>query len=99
MITRIVKMSFHPHTIDSFLELFAERKTTILSFPGCRHLELLKDINNPHQYFTYSTWANEAALNNYRQSEFFIETWATTKRLFAEKPEAWSVEVVSALGS
>ena len=97
MITRIVKMSFHPHTIDSFLQLFAERKATIRAFAGCAHLELLKDVSDPLQYFTYSVWLDEAALNNYRQSEFFVETWATTKKLFAGKPEAWSVREVSGL--
>lgn len=88
-------MPFHPDTVDSFLQLFAERKATIRSFPGCTHLELLKDVNNPLQYFTYSMWQDEVALNNYRQSEFFIETWATTRKLFAGKPEAWSVETVN----
>lgn len=97
MITRIVKMSFHAHTLDSFLQLFEERKATIRAFPGCTHLELLKDINDPNCFFTYSKWQNEAALNNYRQSEFFIETWASTKKLFAAKPEAWSVESVRTL--
>ena len=94
MITRIVKMSFHSHTIDSFLQLFAERKATIRAFPGCTHLVLLKDVSDPLQYFTYSIWEDEGALNNYRQSEFFIETWATTKKLFAGKPEAWSLNGV-----
>ncbi|MGB8193229.1 MAG: antibiotic biosynthesis monooxygenase family protein [Chitinophagaceae bacterium] len=92
--TRIVKMSFHPHTIDSFLQLFEERKSIIRNFPGCTHLALLKDINDPLQYFTYSIWENEEALNNYRQSDFFVETWGTTKKLFAGKPEAWSVEEI-----
>ncbi len=43
--------------------------------------------------FTYSYWESEAHLNTYRHSDLFRETWAKTKVLFADKPEAWSIEV------
>ena len=91
MILRIVQMTFHPENINAFTELFEQRKETIRSFPGCMHLELWQDANNPNIYFTYSNWDSEEDLNHYRYSEFFKETWGLTKALFSEKPQAWSV--------
>ncbi len=91
MILRIVQMTFQPQFIETFTQLFEERKSTIRSFPGCSHLELWQDSNNPSVFFTYSIWETEADLNHYRFSEFFKDTWGRTKALFAEKPQAWSV--------
>jgi heme-degrading monooxygenase HmoA len=45
--------------------------------------------------FTLSIWDDETALEAYRQSELFQTTWAKTKVLFAEKAEAWSVEMMN----
>ena len=85
-------MEFREDEIENFLQLFNERKQQIRSFDGCKHLELWQDENNPTIFFTYSHWESESHLNHYRFSEFFKDTWAKTKRLFAEKPQAWSVK-------
>lgn len=92
MIIRIVKMTFQKERIDEFLEIFNASKHLIRAMDGCTHLELLNDINAPHIYFTYSYWLSENDLNIYRNSELFKSVWSKTKILFAEKPEAWSVE-------
>lgn len=92
MIVRIVKMTFRPEAVPDFEALFAERKEQIAGFPGCKHLQLLKDLENgSYIFFTYSHWENEAALDHYRSSDFFKDTWQRTKALFAQKAEAWSV--------
>lgn len=89
MITRIVKMTFIPGKENDFLEIFYASKKKIRSFEGCHELKLLQAKNI---FFTYSRWESEEHLNNYRDSELFVETWKKTKALFAEKPEAWSCE-------
>ncbi len=91
MIVRIVQMSFEETRIDDFLKLFNERKSLIRHFEGCNHLELWQDAHKPSIFFTYSIWQSEQHLNHYRFSELFKDTWAKTKALFAEKPQAWSV--------
>ncbi len=91
MITRLVKMTFRNDQIDSFIEIFIARKQTILSFPGCHHVELWQEINNRNVFFTYSIWENEKDLDHYRYSEFFKETWSITKSKFSEKASAWSL--------
>jgi len=92
MLVRIVKMGFDPNKIETFLQNFEKRKTKIRGFQGCMLLELYRDKNNTNQFFTYSYWTDEAALENYRNSSLFNEVWAETKIYFNQKPEAWSVD-------
>ncbi len=94
MIKRIVRLSFDPDKTDAFEDIFENSKTAIRSFPGCRHLELWRDISTPNVYMTYSLWEQPDHLENYRKSELFQTTWAKTKVLFNDRPQAWSVEVM-----
>ncbi|HEY9184819.1 MAG TPA: antibiotic biosynthesis monooxygenase family protein [Salegentibacter sp.] len=97
MLIRIVKMGFDPERIEKFLANFEANKEKIRNFEGCRNLELLRDKNNTTQFFTYSHWTDEAALENYRNSALFKGIWAETKVMFNEKPQAWSVETIDSL--
>ena len=90
-LTRIVKLIFAADKVSDFLKTFDERKKMIASFEGCSSVELLRDLNNPNIFFTYSKWNNAQSLDNYRNSELFNTVWNTVKPWFAGKPEAWSV--------
>ena len=90
MIIRIVKMTFAPEHVADFEELFEETKEQIRNFPGCMHLQLLNDVDNPNIFFTYSHWRSKEDLKNYRNSALFADVWPRTKVLFGGKPEAWS---------
>jgi quinol monooxygenase YgiN len=90
-LTRIVKLTFAADKVSDFLQTFDERKEMIASFEGCSSVELLRDINNPNIFFTYSKWDKEQSLENYRNSELFNTVWDTVKKWFAGKPEAWSL--------
>lgn len=92
MILRIVKMTFREECVTDFLALFNERKALIRSFDGCTHLELWQQEGTDHVFFTYSHWQSVQHLDHYRFSELFKDTWVKTKALFADKPEAWSVQ-------
>ena len=92
MLIRIVKMTFEPSEVDNFLELFDQVKDKIRLSDGCEHLELMKDLNNPNSFSTYSHWRDEDALNAYRNSHLFDQVWAETKAKFSEKPIAFSLE-------
>lgn len=88
-------MTFREDAVDTFVsEVFENSKDKIRAFPGCRHMELLRQTGESNVLFTLSYWDDEAALNNYRNSELFADTWRKTKALFAAKAEAWSTEVV-----
>lgn len=97
MFIRIVKMSFAEENIPAFLENFELIKEKIRNAPGNRLLELYQDKSNPNIFFTYSYWETEEDLENYRKSELFNTVWAFTKKLFNDKPEAWSVEKLVSL--
>ncbi|RVU91868.1 antibiotic biosynthesis monooxygenase [Flavobacterium columnare] len=97
MLTRIVKLSFHEENIPLFLENFNEIKDLIRNSPGNQLLELYQDQNNPCVFFTYSYWENPEDLENYRNSALFEEVWSFTKKLFNDKPEAWSVNKLVSL--
>lgn len=95
MIKRIVKLTFRPDAVETFLnEVFEPSKARIRAFPGCQRMELLRQTTQPNVLFTLSHWDSEDALEQYRQSDLFQSTWAKTKVLFAERAEAWSVEVI-----
>lgn len=91
MIVRIVQMTFRADGVDAFVSMFKERKERIRHFEGCNHLELWQDSATPNIFFTYSIWNSQDALDRYRFSEFFKETWGLTRALFADGPQAWSV--------
>lgn len=84
-------MTFEPENIASFERIFEESSEQIRAFPGCRRLELLRDLNNPAVFFTLSIWESEAHLEAYRSSAFFKKVWAQTKTLFASRAQAWSL--------
>ena len=93
MLTRIVKMTFEPENIPSFERLFKASEKGIRGFPGCLKVNLLQDTQNPSVFFTYSQWESEAALEAYRQSDFFLSVWGQTRSLFSERPMAWSLNL------
>lgn len=94
MLIRIVKMTFQPVHTGDFLQVFEANQHKITTFKGCNGVQLLRDINTPSVFFTYSTWESEEDLNQYRNSALFNKVWSTVKVWFAGKPEAWSVVAV-----
>lgn len=95
MIKRIVKMQFRSDETAAFKQIYESSRHLIRAFEGCEHVELLNDTHQPEVFFTFSIWQSEAHLNTYRQSDLFKGVWSRTKALFAQKAEAWTVEVVN----
>ncbi len=94
MLVRVVKLTFQEDKIASFLAFFNTINTKVSSFENCYGMRLMQDVKNPAIIFTYSNWKDEAALNNYRDSELFQGVWSTIKPWFAQKAEAWSLDTV-----
>lgn len=91
MITRIVRMEFRKKSVPEFLDLFRKSCTSIRAFDGCLSLNLLQDDSQSNVYFTISTWEGEHALETYRNSALFRQTWKQTKALFKARADAWSL--------
>ena len=92
MLIRIVRMHFTAAGVDEFLEIFNSHMKEIRAIRGCRHLELLKDIDDPLTFTTFSHWDDVECLENYRKSELFGKVWGSVKSLFSERSQAFSVE-------
>jgi heme oxygenase (mycobilin-producing) len=92
MIIRIVRMHFTEAGIEEFLEIFNRHKEAIRNFPGCEHLQLLKDAEDDCCYTTLSHWNEPQSLENYRKSELFGKVWGRVKTLFSERTQAFSLE-------
>ena len=97
MLVRIVKMSFQEEKISNFLRNFEVIKEKIRNAPGNRLLELYQDQSDQCIFLTYIYWETEQDLENYRNSELFLDIWTDTKKLFNKKPEAWSVDKIVSL--
>lgn len=95
MISRIVKMQFRTTEIDNFKSLFESVKEKIAGFDGNHGVQLVQDHDKPEIFFTLSIWEHSQALENYRNSELFNDTWSKTKAMFDARPEAWSTIVVN----
>ncbi len=91
MITRLVKLTIDKEKITDFENIFVANKNRIAEFPGCISVKVLRDVNAPNVFFTYSIWESEEAINNYRKSELFGSIWPNAKKTFSAKPEAWSL--------
>jgi heme-degrading monooxygenase HmoA len=85
-------MHFTEAGVEEFLEIFHRNKIAIRNFPGCTHLQLLKDAEDETVYTTLSHWNDEESLEAYRKSELFGSVWGRVKTLFAERTQAFSLK-------
>jgi heme oxygenase (mycobilin-producing) len=85
-------MHFTDAGVEEFLEIFNRSKEAIRNFPGCTHLQLLKDVEDEQCYTTLSHWNSAVDLENYRKSELFGSVWGRVKTLFSERTQAFSLE-------
>lgn len=90
MLQRIVRLTLMPERRDDFVEIFKTKKSKIEAFPGCISVRLIQDASNPNILGTWSVWEDDDALQAYRDSAMFLETWKTVKPMFADKAQAWS---------
>lgn len=93
MLVRIVKLHFQEDNVGDFLAFFETVKDKVNHFPGCKGMQLLRDVSDGNTFITYSHWESEEALNAYRYSDTFKLVWPTIKKWFEFSAEAWSLEV------
>jgi len=93
-IQRLVRMSFKTDHISDFMEVFEDSKEKIRNFPGCLALNLIVDVEDPSIIYTSSIWRAIEDLENYRNSELFIQTWRKTKIHFKEKAQTSTFNVI-----
>jgi len=92
MLIRIVRMHFTEAGVGEFLDIFQKNMHLIRNFPGCSHLQLLIDDDDPLTYTTLSYWKDAESLEAYRKSLLFGSVWGSVKTLFSERSQAFSVK-------
>jgi len=95
MITRIVRLSIRPGKETVFQSHFADVCNDIRTFPGCTHLELMRDVDEEGVFYTLSKWTSATHLEEYRKSPLFKNTWEKVKPLFSEAAKAFSMKEIS----
>jgi hypothetical protein len=94
MLTRLVRMRFQPEQVETFLALYAAMHPRIVGQPGCLSVQLVREIDDPAAFATWSVWESVAALDAYRTSDFFRQYWPQVRALFRQPAEAVSFEAV-----
>ncbi len=94
MIIRLVQLDIIPSKIDDFVQIFEHAKPSILKSAGCYEVRLIQDADDPSKMGTLSRWESIDSLNAYRDTDFFKETWAASKRLFQGRAVATSYTLV-----
>lgn len=98
MIKRIVQMELLPGREELFLDTFEHVKTEIRAQEGCMGLELLKsELEGRLSIWTISLWDSEEALDRYRSSTLFRDTWSKVKPLFSGKARAWTLTSIESI--
>ncbi|MBP7239646.1 MAG: antibiotic biosynthesis monooxygenase [Saprospiraceae bacterium] len=88
-------MQLLPEKEALFLDIFEEVKRDIRNQEGCTDLEVLRsEQDGIISVWTISLWTSEDALNGYRASELFQQTWAKVKPLFSSKAHAWTLTII-----
>ena len=90
MLLRTVRLTLRPDAVAAFHALFAATRPRIAAAPGCHSLDLWQDARYANILTTVSLWDGPEALDAYRRSDLFRETWARTTPLFAAPPVATS---------
>lgn len=85
-------MTFEPTKVDEFMDIFKGAQHLIEAFPGCKGVDLCRDIKQENVLITLSIWENIGFLDAYRNSDLFKTTWEATKKLFIERADARSLE-------
>ena len=89
-------MTFRPEARATFLQHFDAAAPKIRAFEGCQRLELWEGRRFPNVCTTFSLWTNKEALERYRRSDLFRETWRNVKPLFTAEPVVHSHAVLRA---
>jgi len=94
VIVRLVRMRFRPEEVERFLALYERAYPVIVGQPGCRSVQLVREVNDPAAFATWSVWNDGASLDAYRRSPFFRSFWPEVKALFCAPAEAVSFEEI-----
>lgn len=90
MLIRVVRLTIRPGRLAEFMDVYATVEERIRAMPGCLHLEIWQDASYSNIVTSCSHWNSGQALEAYRNSALFRNTWTRVKPLFAAPATAHS---------
>jgi len=94
MILRLVSLKIHPDKVEEFKQFFETIYDRIRAAQGCLSLRVVADLEGLGEFFTVSEWESPAALEAYKNTAFFQETWSRVKTFLRDRPWAQSFHVL-----
>ena len=81
-VTRLIHVKVRPDQATEAEKIWREECAPLMSAsPGCLAEQLLKCLEEPGEYISYSEWEDEAAIERYRESEAHQEIQRHSRRL------------------
>ncbi|MCE2845900.1 MAG: antibiotic biosynthesis monooxygenase [Sphingobacteriales bacterium] len=94
MLTRVVRLSFRPEAVAIFQQTLKSFEASIRESPGCLDLQIYRDKEDLHVFYTISRWQEASDLEAYRKSDLFGKVWKSVKPGFRSPALAWSLEEI-----
>lgn len=94
MIVRLVALKIQLDKVEEFKQFFGTIYDGIRAAQGCLSLRVVADLEGLGEFFTVSEWESAAALEAYKNTAFFRETWPRVKTFLRDKPWAQSFQVL-----
>jgi len=94
MIVRLVSLKIQLDKVEEFKQFFETIHDRIREAQGCLSLRVVADLEGLGEFFTVSEWESPAALEAYKNSAFFQETWPRVKSFLRDRPWAQSFHVL-----
>jgi autoinducer 2-degrading protein len=74
MFALVVELRVKPEMLQRFLEAVAENSTaSVRDEPGCSRFDVVQDNDDPHHFFFYEIYADEAAFQEHRTTPHFAD--------------------------
>ena len=90
-----VSVKVKPEMRDRFLEAIEDDSIcSVRDEPGCVRFDVLRDRDNPDQYYFYEVYRDEAALEAHRQAPHYARWAEASRECLAEPAQRISLETV-----
>ena len=81
----LVEVNVKPERLDEFLELIKyDAEHSENDEPGCLRFDVLRDTENPHRFFYYEVYKDEAGRLAHRETPHFAKYAAESADMFSK---------------
>jgi quinol monooxygenase YgiN len=94
-IVRLIFVKVVPEEVKSAEQIWKEHCAPLMiQQPGCLSEKLLRSLDDPGEFISYSEWNDQQSIDAYRQSEAHEEIKTHARRLHGDRPSVKRYAVV-----